>query len=73
MDAVLYGRDGGVGVTTLNRPDNRNSMTEEILEGMAARASEAREDRDLRCLVVTGRGRSFSAGADFKAQIQRDA
>ena len=57
---------------TLNRPDNRNSMTEEILEGMSARAREARDDRDLRCLVITGRGRSFCAGADFRAQIQRD-
>ncbi|MFK7991273.1 MAG: enoyl-CoA hydratase/isomerase family protein [Sandaracinaceae bacterium] len=73
MDAVLYERDGDVGVLTLNRPDNRNSMTEEILEGVAARAQEARDDAAIRCLVLTGRGRCFSAGADFKSQIQRDA
>jgi enoyl-CoA hydratase/carnithine racemase len=71
-DAVLYERDGGVGVITLNRPDNRNSMTEEILEGVAARVSDARADEGLRCLVITGSGRSFSAGADFKSQIQRE-
>lgn len=71
MDAVLYERDGDVGILTLNRPDNRNSMTEEILEGVAQRSAEARADR-IRCLVVTGRGRCFSAGADFKSQIQRD-
>ncbi|MEQ8454239.1 MAG: enoyl-CoA hydratase/isomerase family protein [Sandaracinaceae bacterium] len=71
-DAVLYAREGGVGVMTLNRPDNRNSMTEEVLEGVAARVREARADQDLRCLVVTGEGRSFCAGADFKAQIQRE-
>lgn len=70
-DAVRYRNEGGVGVITLNRPDNRNSMTEEILEGVAARVAEARADRDLRCLVLTGEGRSFSAGADFKSQIQR--
>ncbi len=57
---------------TLNRPDNRNSMTEEVLEGVAARVREARADQDLRCLVVTGEGRSFCAGADFKSQIQRE-
>jgi enoyl-CoA hydratase/carnithine racemase len=72
-EAVLYERDGGVGVITLNRPDNRNSMTEEILNGIAARVAEARADRGLRCLVVTGEGRSFCAGADFKSQIQREA
>lgn len=71
-DAVLYQNDDGVGVITLNRPDNRNSMTEEILEGFRARVAEGRADRDLRCLVVTGSGRCFSAGADFKSQIQRD-
>lgn len=71
-DAVRYERDGGVGVITLNRPDNRNSMTEELLEGFAARVREARGDQGLRCLVVTGEGRSFSAGADFKSQIQRE-
>lgn len=71
-DAVRYENDGGVGVITLNRPDNRNSMTEEILTGVAARVAEARADAALRCLVITGEGRSFSAGADFNAQIQRD-
>lgn len=71
-DAVRYGNDDGVGVITLNRPDNRNSMTEEILEGVAACIAEARADTALRCLVITGEGRSFSAGADFNAQIQRD-
>lgn len=69
---VLYERDGGVGVITLNRPDNRNSMTEEVLSAFTARLGEAREDADLRCLVVTGRGRSFCAGADFKSQVQRE-
>ena len=73
MDAVLYDRDGGVGVITLNRPDNRSSMTEELLSAFAVRSREAREDAGLRCLVVTGKGRSFSAGADFKERIQREA
>lgn len=70
-DAVRYENEDGVGVITLNRPDNRNSMTEELLAGFAARVAAARADRALRCLVVTGTGRSFSAGADFKSQIQR--
>ncbi len=71
-DAVRYARDGGVGVITLDRPENRNSMTEDILRGVEARLREAREDRGLRCLVITGEGRSFSAGADFNSQIQRE-
>jgi enoyl-CoA hydratase/carnithine racemase len=69
-DAVRYARDGGVGTITLNRPDNRNSMTREILEGIAERLREAGEDAGLRCLVLTGEGSSFCAGADLRSQIQ---
>lgn len=77
-DAVLYSParpyaepDGGIGVITLNRPDGRNSMTSELLDAFAARVREAKADHELRCLVVTGSGACFSAGADLKAQIQR--
>jgi len=70
-DAVLYQRDDAIAVITLNRPDNRNSMTAELLDGFSAAVAQARADRELRCVIVTGTGTCFSAGADFKAQIQR--
>ena len=69
--AVLYEVKDYVATLTLNRPENRNSMTEDVLEGLRAGVARAREDAELRCLVVTGRGKSFCAGADFKSQIQR--
>lgn len=71
-DAVIYERDGDVGVITLNRPDNRNSMTAELLAGFAAAAAACRADHGARAVVVTGRGNCFSAGADLRAQIQAD-
>jgi len=71
-DAVLYAVHERVAVITLNRPDNRNSMTSELLDGFATAAKRAAVDRDVRCVVVTGAGKFFSAGADFKSQIQRD-
>ena len=72
-DAVTYRRDGAVGVIQLNRPENRNSMTSELLDAFAAASEAARRDAEARCVVITGSGKSFSAGADFKAQIQRTA
>lgn len=69
--AVLYTQRDGVGVITLNRPDNRNSMTPELLDAFAAASEEARTDPALRCLIVTGTGSCFSSGADFKATLQR--
>ncbi|HEY0255309.1 MAG TPA: enoyl-CoA hydratase/isomerase family protein [Kofleriaceae bacterium] len=69
--AVLYSQRDGVGVITLNRPDNRNSMTPELLDAFATASAEARADTGARCVIVTGTGTCFSSGADFKATLQR--
>jgi enoyl-CoA hydratase/carnithine racemase len=69
----IEGDVGDVGVVTLNRPDNRNSMTPELLDAFVAAIAEARAQHQLRCLVVTGTGSCFSSGADFKSNVQRDA
>jgi len=71
--AVRYERDGFVGVVTMDRADNRNSMTPELLDAFAAAAAAARADGELRCLIVTGTGGFFSAGADFRSNVQRGA
>ena len=68
--AVRYAREGYVGEIVLDRPDNRNSMTPELLTAFAAIVRTAREDRDARCILIRGEGRCFSAGADFKAAVQ---
>ena len=70
--AVRFDYDGAVGTITLDRPDNRNSMTAELLDAFAAALAAARAVPALRCLVITGSGACFSAGADFKAILQRD-
>ncbi len=70
-DAVRYD-PGVVGVITLQRPDNRNSMTPELLDAFSAASAAARADTAARCVVVTGTGACFSSGADFKAGLQRD-
>jgi len=66
--AVLYEVEDHIATLTLNRPDNRNSMTPDVLAGLADAVGRARGDSEVRCLIVTGRGRSFCAGADFRSQ-----
>lgn len=73
-DAVLYRAASAadpVGVLTLNRPAERNSMTSELLDAFATQIDSVRADHHLRALIVTGSGACFSSGADLKAQIQR--
>ena len=71
-EAVRYQADKMVGVITLDRPDNRNSMTPELLDAFATASAAARADKSIRALVVTGTGTCFSSGADFKSTLQRD-
>jgi enoyl-CoA hydratase/carnithine racemase len=70
-EAVRYEAREQIGVITLDRPDNRNSMTPELLDAFARASAAARADASIRALVVTGTGNCFSAGADFKAGLQR--
>jgi len=70
--AVLYEAKDHVATITLNRPDNRNSMTPDLLAALSDAVSRARADADVRCVVITGRGNSFCAGADFRSQRGRD-
>lgn len=71
-DAVLLEeRDDGIGIITLNRPDNRNSMTPELLDCFEAVTQRVCKNLALRAVVLTGSGNCFSAGADFRSALQR--
>ena len=54
---------GGLWTVTINRPDKANSLTRAMLEQLAATAEAAAGQ--ARVLVLTGRGKVFSAGADL--------
>ena len=66
-DAVLYEVSERIAILTLNRSENRNSMTPDVLQELAKGVSRARSDSEVRCVIVTGKGKSFCAGADFKS------
>ncbi len=70
-DAVLFEQTGHIGRIILNRPEGRNCMTSELLDGFSKAATAARES-DARCIIITGTGRCFSAGADLNIQLQRE-
>jgi enoyl-CoA hydratase/carnithine racemase len=49
----------------LNRPEKLNPLSVQTLEELAAAAAELNRDRQLKAVIVGGRGRAFSAGADL--------
>ncbi len=72
-DTVRYEVDGGIAVITLNRPESLNSMNPEMLATMHVVAQKAADDASVRCVVITGAGRAFSAGGDVKAMAEGNA
>ena len=68
LETVIYEKRGAVALIKFNRPEVRNAfnakMTEDILEALI----EAKGDSDVRAIVLTGEGLSFSAGADLSAR-----
>jgi len=58
-------REGGVAYVMLNRPEKRNAITIEMLDGLKAAMMEADDLSSVRCVVLQGAGGNFSAGADI--------
>jgi enoyl-CoA hydratase/carnithine racemase len=66
-ELVLYEASMGVAVVTLNRPDRRNAWTGRMETSYRKALQQAEADDDVRVVVVTGAGTSFSVGADTRA------
>ena len=64
--AVLYSRDGNVGIITLNRPERLNAINGELLKDFIEQLEKAREDKEAVSVILTGAGRAFCAGEDLK-------
>jgi 2-(1,2-epoxy-1,2-dihydrophenyl)acetyl-CoA isomerase len=71
-ETVRYEVEGGIATITLNRPESLNSMNPEMLETMHVVAQQAADDAAVRCVIITGTGRAFSAGGDVKGMAGRN-
>lgn len=72
MSALLFEKSGHVVTLTLNRPESRNPLGEDgDGELFADAAQHINADRDVRCVILTGAGKAFSAGGNLKAMRER--
>jgi enoyl-CoA hydratase/carnithine racemase len=65
--SIRYDVEDGILTLTLNRPDKLNAFTGEMLGEMIDAFDRADADDNVRCIIVTGAGRAFCAGADLSA------
>ena len=65
--------DGGILTVTLNRPDHLNAMDRVMHGELRALDERIADDSEVEVVVLTGAGRAFCAGADFKQMQDNNA
>jgi 2-(1,2-epoxy-1,2-dihydrophenyl)acetyl-CoA isomerase len=70
MDSILVDRADGVVTLTLNRPERRNAINDEMWPALAEIFTEVTHRPDDRVLVVTGAGGAFCSGADIGGEAR---
>jgi enoyl-CoA hydratase/carnithine racemase len=72
VGAVEVEERGDVALVTLNRPDKLNAINPEMLDGLYDAVDVLRHSDAIGAMVLTGRGRAFSAGGDIAAMDGMD-
>lgn len=67
MNEILVNKSGSIRTLTLNRPDKRNALNDELVEALKAALREADADESVKCIVIRGAGKDFCSGADLSA------
>jgi len=65
MSFVLTEIDGPIAIITLNRPDKHNAFDDSLIADLTARLQAVDNMADIRVVVLSAAGKSFSAGADL--------
>ena len=56
---------GAVRILTMNRPEKRNALNTELTRGLLEGLQESEKDSSVHCVILTGAGKGFCAGADL--------
>jgi len=72
-ETLIVEQDGPVMKVTLNRPEVRNALSQQMLGELSDVFARARDDDAVRVIVLKGAGGNFCAGGDFKGMQKSDA
>ncbi len=72
MSAVLFETKDGIATITLNRPEKLNAFNREMALLVQEKLDVCNEDKLVRCVVITGAGKAFSAGQDLEEVTDPD-
>lgn len=71
--SVLFQVFDGVAVATMNEGERMNPLSESLQAGLLDAVARVHDDKSIRALMLTGRGRGFCSGADLKDFSRRAA
>jgi enoyl-CoA hydratase/carnithine racemase len=73
MSVVLYAVANRTATLTINRPEQRNALSDDVFDGLLSGLRKAKDDDSVRVVVLAGAGdKAFCAGGDLK-QMNEDA
>jgi enoyl-CoA hydratase len=70
-ETLLVETDGAVGIITLNRPEALNALNAKLCAELVDALGKWDADASIGCVILTGAGRAFAAGADIKEMAPR--
>lgn len=71
FECIVYEKSAGIATIWLNRPKVLNAMNKQLWLDFQDALEDAKRDSAVKVIVVTGRGRAFSTGADLKESKTR--
>lgn len=73
FETLDYKKEGAIGILTIQRPQALNALNGTVIRELGQFLEQAKDDKELRCLIVTGAGeKAFVAGADIKEMTGMD-
>jgi enoyl-CoA hydratase len=69
-ETLIVSKEGGLGIIALNRPQAMNALNTKMVTELISALSSFEDDDAVRCLVLTGSEKAFSAGADIKEMAE---
>lgn len=70
---ILFSKDARVATITLNRPAKLNAYSEPMVHEILAALADARDDEEIRAVIITATGRGFCSGGDIGTDFQYPA
>ncbi len=71
-ETIMYEKENGVARISLNRPRRLNAFNLQMHPELLDALSSAAGDDEVRCIVLRGEGKGFSAGADLSEVVEGD-